>query len=490
MAATSFDAIVIGTGQAGPAMADRLARAGMRVAVIERARFGGTCVNTGCIPTKTLVASAAVARAAQRAAEYGVVLDAPARIDMKRVKARKDEVSGRSREGVERWMTGHSRIAVYRGHARFTGPHTVEVNGETLEAGRIFINVGGRPSTRGVAGADVTPHFTSSSIMDVDFVPEHLVIVGGSYIGLEFGHLYRRFGSRVSIVEMGPRLIAREDEDVSAEVQAILEREGVQVHLNAKCLALEPHGGGVAIGVDCAEGAPRIEASHALLAVGRVPNTGDLGLDRAGIATDARGFIQVNDTLETSVPGVWALGDCNGRGAFTHTAYNDYEIVADNLLPAARAGGHDARRSAEGRPQGAGRQAADVARRPRRREGRDAGLHQDHGGRRHAGDPRRRDPGRGRRRGGAHHPADHVRAPALHHAEARHAHPPDRGGARTDGAGGPQTGVGRRSRTTQGEAAGAAAPVVDGRRPLRYLSRFALPAADFPCDFGGVLSGV
>jgi pyruvate/2-oxoglutarate dehydrogenase complex dihydrolipoamide dehydrogenase (E3) component len=335
MAAASFDAIVIGTGQAGPAMADRLARAGMRVAVIERARFGGTCVNTGCIPTKTLVASAAVARAAQRAAEYGVVLDAPARIDMQRVKARKDEVSGRSREGVERWMTGHSRITVHRGHARFTGPHAVEVNGEALEAERIFINVGGRPSTRGVAGADVTPHFTSSSIMDVDFVPEHLVIVGGSYIGLEFGHLYRRFGSRVSIVEMGPRLIGREDEDVSAEVQAILEREGVEVHVNAKCLALEPHGAGVAIGVDCAEGAPRIEASHALLAVGRVPNTGDLGLDRAGIETDARGYIQVNDALETSVPGVWALGDCNGRGAFTHTAYNDYEIVADNLLDGA-----------------------------------------------------------------------------------------------------------------------------------------------------------
>ncbi len=335
MTAARFDAIVIGTGQAGPAMADRLARSGMQVAIIERARFGGTCVNTGCTPTKTLVASAAVARAAQRAAEYGVVLDAPPRIDMQRVKARKDEVVGRSREIVEKWMTGHERISVFRGHARFTGPHTVEVNGETLEAPRIFINVGGRPSTRGVAGADVTPHFTSSSIMHVDFVPEHLVIVGGSYIGLEFGHMYRRFGSRVTVVEMGPRLIGREDEDVSAEVRAILEREGVAVRVDAKCLALAPCAGGVAVKLECVEGAPRIEASAALLAIGRLPNTDDLGLDRAGIETDARGYIKVNDTLETSVPGVWALGDCNGRGAFTHTAYNDYEIVADNLLDGA-----------------------------------------------------------------------------------------------------------------------------------------------------------
>jgi pyruvate/2-oxoglutarate dehydrogenase complex dihydrolipoamide dehydrogenase (E3) component len=336
MAKTYFDAIVIGTGQAGPALADRLTRHGQRVAVIERGRFGGTCVNTGCIPTKTLVASAQVARACARAAEYGVTLPGPASVDMTRVKARKDEVSGLSRAGVERWMTGNERITVFRGHGRFTGPRTVEVNDATLEAGRIFVNVGGRPSTRGIEGVAEVPHLTSTSILGLDIVPEHLLVVGGSYIGLEFAQMYRRFGSRVTVIEVGPRLIGREDEHVSREVQSILEREGVEVRLNAECLALARHDRGVRVRLHCDGAEGQVDGSHVLVAIGRQPNTDDLGLDRAGIKTDARGYITVDDALQTSVPGVWALGDCNGRGAFTHTAYNDYEIVADNLLAGAR----------------------------------------------------------------------------------------------------------------------------------------------------------
>jgi len=332
MAASRFDALVIGAGQAGPPLAARFAQEGMRVALIERERFGGTCVNTGCIPTKTLVASAYAAHLARRAGDYGVTLGGEVRVDMKRVKARKDEVSGRSRAGVERWMNSLEHITVYRGHAQFAGPKAVTVGGETLEAERIFINVGGRPSARGIKGADTVPYLTSSGMMHVDFVPEHLVIVGGSYIGLEFGQMYRRFGSRVTIVEMGPRLIGREDEDVSAEVRAIVEREGVEIRLSATCLALAKHAKGVAVAVDCTQGEPEVVGTHVLLAVGRVPNTDDLGLDEAGIEADERGYIRVNDRLETSVPGVWAIGDCNGKGAFTHTAYNDYEIVAANLL--------------------------------------------------------------------------------------------------------------------------------------------------------------
>ncbi|MGE5522865.1 MAG: FAD-containing oxidoreductase [Rhodospirillaceae bacterium] len=331
MATAKFDAIIIGTGQAGPSLAARLAAAGQRVAIMERGRFGGTCVNTGCIPTKTLVASAYAAHLARRAEEYGVGTG-PVTIDMKRVKARMDEVSGQSREGVEKWMRSTPNISIYQGHARFVSPRRVVVGEQALEAERIFINVGGRPSTRGIEGTDRVPYLTSSSMMDVDFVPEHLLIVGGSYIGLEFGQMYRRFGSRVTIVEMGPRLIGREDEDVSQEVKTILEREGIEVRLEAKCLSLAPHSRGVSVHVDCTEGAPDIAGTHVLLATGRTPNTDDLGLETAGVRTDERGNIVVNDRLETSTPGIWALGDCNGKGAFTHTAYNDHEIVAANLL--------------------------------------------------------------------------------------------------------------------------------------------------------------
>jgi pyruvate/2-oxoglutarate dehydrogenase complex dihydrolipoamide dehydrogenase (E3) component len=327
-----FDAIIIGTGQAGPSLAARFAAAGMTAAIIERHKFGGTCVNTGCIPTKTLVASAYAAHVARRGAEYGFAVDGDVRVDMKRVKARKDEVSGRSNRGVEEWLRGQKNCTVIQGHARFQSPHTVAVNDVVLQADKIFINVGGRASVPAMPGIQDVPFLTNSSIMEVDFLPEHLVIVGGSYIGLEFGQMYRRFGSEVTIVEMGPRLIGREDEDISEAVRQILEAEGIQIRLNAKCISLAKHDSRITVGIRCDEGPPEVLGTHVLLAVGRTPNTHDLGLDRAGVATDERGYIVVDDQLQTNVPGVWALGDCNGRGAFTHTSYNDYEIVADNLL--------------------------------------------------------------------------------------------------------------------------------------------------------------
>ena len=329
-----FDAIIIGTGQSGPSLAARFSEAGKTVAIIERQKFGGTCVNTGCIPTKTMVASAYAAHVARRGAEYGFTVDGDVRVDMKRVKARKDAVSGRSNMGVEEWLRGLKDCTVIQGHARFQSSNTVVVGDELLQAEETFINVGGRASLPEIPGIHDVPFFNNSSMMDVDFVPEHLVIVGGSYIGLEFGQMYRRFGSEVTIVEMAPRLIGREDEDVSQAVREILEAEGIHVRLNAKCISLAKRDGGVAVHVTCEEGPPDVIGSHVLLAVGRVPNTSDLGLDKAGVATDPRGYIIVDDQLQTNVPGIWALGDCNGRGAFTHTSYNDYEIVADNLFKA------------------------------------------------------------------------------------------------------------------------------------------------------------
>jgi pyruvate/2-oxoglutarate dehydrogenase complex dihydrolipoamide dehydrogenase (E3) component len=327
-----FDAIIIGTGQAGPSLAARFSSAGMRVAIIERHKFGGTCVNTGCIPTKTLVASAFAAHLARRGADYGFAIGGDVQVDMKRVKARKDDVAGRSNRGVEQWLRGLTNCTVIQGHAQFESSSTVRVNDELLEANKIFINVGGRAAVPSMPGIHDVPFFTNSSIMNVDVVLEHLIIVGGSYIGLEFGQMYRRFGSEVTIVEMGPRLIGREDEDVSEAVRQIFGAEGIQIRLNAKCISLAKRDSRIAVGMECAEGPPEVVGTHVLLAVGRTPNTSDLGLERAGVATDQRGYIIVDDQLQTNVPGIWALGDCNGRGAFTHTSYNDYEIVADNLL--------------------------------------------------------------------------------------------------------------------------------------------------------------
>jgi pyruvate/2-oxoglutarate dehydrogenase complex dihydrolipoamide dehydrogenase (E3) component len=329
-----FDAIIIGTGQAGPSLAARFSAAGKTVAIIERHKFGGTCVNTGCIPTKTMVASAYAAHVARRGAEYGFSVNGDVRVDMKRVKARKDAVSGRSNKGVEEWLRGLKSCTVIQGHASFQSPRTVAVNEDVLEADKIYINVGGRASVPEMPGIHEVPFLTNSSMMEVDFLPEHLVIVGGSYVGLEFAQMYRRFGSDVTIVEMGPRLIGREDEDVSQAVREILEAEGIKFRLNAKCISLAKHAGGVAVHVTCEEGSLEVVGSHVLLAVGRIPNTSDVGLDKAGVVTDERGYILVDDQLQTNVPGIWAIGDCNGRGAFTHTSYNDYEIVADNLFNA------------------------------------------------------------------------------------------------------------------------------------------------------------
>jgi pyruvate/2-oxoglutarate dehydrogenase complex dihydrolipoamide dehydrogenase (E3) component len=329
---TAFDAIIIGAGQAGPPLARRLAAAGMNVAVIERGAFGGTCVNSGCIPTKTLIASAYAAHMARRAADFGVVADGPVRVDMVQVKARKDAISGQSRIGVEQSLRTLDKCTVYQGHARFRGPHEIEVGETVLTAERIFINVGARASVPKFPGLDQVPYLTNSSMMAVDFLPRHLVIVGGSYVGLEFAQMYRRFGSEVTVVEMAPRLVHREDPDISAEISQILEHEGINLRVNAECIRLNRSGDDVLVGVDCQDGPPEINGSHLLLAVGRLPNTDDLGLDRAGVTKDERGYILVDDELRTNVPGVWALGECNGKGAFTHTAYNDFEIVAANLL--------------------------------------------------------------------------------------------------------------------------------------------------------------
>ena len=334
--AEPYDAIVIGTGQAGPPLAVRLGNAGRKTAIVERKLIGGTCVNVGCIPTKTLVASARAAHVARHGSEFGVVLDGPVRVDMVRVKARKDAIVAQSNHGVATWLHGAPNVTLLEGHARFESARRVRVGDRLLEAPQIFINVGGRASTRGIAGLAEAPYYTNTGMMGIDFLPEHLLVVGGSYIGLEFAQMYRRFGSEVTVVEMGPRLIAREDEEVSAAIQTILEAEGIRFRLNAKCLSVARNGNGVSMRVSCDEEPHVVAGSHLLLAIGRVPNTDDLGLDRAGVQTDARGYIEVDEELRTSVPGIWALGDVNGRGAFTHTSYNDYEIVAANLLDGER----------------------------------------------------------------------------------------------------------------------------------------------------------
>jgi pyruvate/2-oxoglutarate dehydrogenase complex dihydrolipoamide dehydrogenase (E3) component len=324
-----FDAIIVGAGQAGPSLAGRLTTAGSTVAVIERKLVGGTCVNTGCIPTKTLVASAHAAHLARRGAEYGVSTG-EVTVDMVKVKARKDGIIGDDRHGVEAWLQGMDGASLIRGHARFVDPHTMEVDGRLLRADRIFLNVGGRavaPDFPGLADID---YLTNVGILELDSVPEHLVIIGGSYIALEFAQMYRRFGARVTVVERGPRLTSREDEDISAAIKDILEAEGIDIVLNATGIRFAKRDNGFE--VVPADGAAPIAGTHLLVAVGRVPNTDDLGLENAGVQTDKRGYIVVDDELRTSVEHIWAMGDCNGKGAFTHTSYNDYEIVAANLL--------------------------------------------------------------------------------------------------------------------------------------------------------------
>ena len=327
----SFDAIIVGAGQAGPALAARCAKEGLRTAVIERGHFGGTCVNVGCVPTKTLVASARAIHLARRGAEFGFETG-PLRVDMARVKARKDGLVKSSREGVEGWMRGLKHTEVIVGDAAFTGSRTLRVGERELTAPRIFLNVGGRAVVPDLPGVNEVPTLDNASVMELAEVPEHLVIVGGSYIGLEFAQLMRRFGAQVTVVERSPHLLPREDDDVAEGIRAILEAEGVRIALGAECLSLSRQGSRIAIGAECAADMPPITGSHVLLAVGRRPNTDGLGLDAAGIQTDKRGYITVDEQCRTSAEGVWAVGDCNGRGAFTHTAWNDHEIVVANLF--------------------------------------------------------------------------------------------------------------------------------------------------------------
>jgi pyruvate/2-oxoglutarate dehydrogenase complex dihydrolipoamide dehydrogenase (E3) component len=329
---TDFDAIVIGTGQSGPALARRMAGDGAKVAVIERHLPGGTCVNTGCIPTKTLIASAKVAAMARRGAEYGVILAGPVRVDMAVVKQRMRALVERSRGGVAKSLEREKNLTFVRGHARFTAADTVEVSGERLRGRRIFVNVGCRAAAPDMPVAADVKWFDNSSLLAFDGLPEHLVVVGGSYIGLEFGQMYRRFGSKVTILQRGGRLVPREDPEVSDAVRAILEVEGIEMRLHAPCVSVSRSAQGIHVRASCEEGPAEFAASHVLFAIGRVPNTDDLDVQRAGLHTDEHGYLVVDDQLRTNVPGIWALGDCNGKGGFTHTSYNDFEIVEANLF--------------------------------------------------------------------------------------------------------------------------------------------------------------
>jgi pyruvate/2-oxoglutarate dehydrogenase complex dihydrolipoamide dehydrogenase (E3) component len=335
----TFDAIIIGTGQAAPALANRLTSAGMTVAVIERKLVGGTCVNAGCTPTKAMVASAYAAHLAARGREYGVIVPGHPVVDMAAVKARVAAIVETSRSGLERWLAGMPGCTLIRGHARFESARTLRVADRLLTADKIFINVGGRPSVPDIPGLDQVAWLSSTGMVALGEVPRHLVIIGGSYVGLEFAQVFRRFGAQVTVVERGTRLIPREDEEVAAEVLAILENEGVAFRLGAECIRLRRHPEGVAVGTN--SNAQDIVGSHVLVAVGRSPNTDDLGLDKAGVATGPAGYITVDGQLATNVEGIWALGDCNGRGAFTHTAYNDFDIVAANLLDGAHRSADD-----------------------------------------------------------------------------------------------------------------------------------------------------
>lgn len=334
--AKNFDAVIIGAGQAGPSLAGRLTEAGMTLALVERNLFGGTCINTGCMPTKTLIATARAAHVARHAGVLGVLTSGSVRVDLARAKARADAITEESRTGIENRLRAMKGCTVLTGHARFEAPHVVRVGTETLTASRIFVNVGGRAAIPNLPGVDRTSYLTNSSILKLTELPSHLVVVGGSYVGLEFAQMYRRFGAEVTVVERAARLIPREDADVSECIRDVFSREGITVRTGADCIRLAPHARGVAVGISCDEEPLEIVASHVLLAVGRMPNTDDLGLDAAGIVTDARGYIAVDDGLSTNVPGIWALGECNGHGAFTHTAYNDFEIVAANLLDGER----------------------------------------------------------------------------------------------------------------------------------------------------------
>ncbi len=433
-----YDAIIIGTGQAGPALARRLAAAGWNIAIIERKFFGGTCVNTGCTPTKTLVASAYAAHLARRARDYGVTIGGSIGVDMKAVKARKDAVSRPSREGVERSLKRLKGCTVFEGHGRFVGPKGVEVNGEILTADKIFINVGGRALVPPIRGLDQVPYLTNSSMMDVDFLPPHLIVLGGSYVGLEFAQIYRRFGSDVTVIELAPNLIAREDGDVSRAVADILKDENIDVLLNSKVVGVAKQGNNIEVTVENSRTRSQVVGSHLLLAIGRRPNTDDLGLDKTGVATDSRGYIEVDDQLQTNVPGIWALGDCNGRGAFTHTRERSHYRVCPLYRSPTRTRWHDRGRGPQIRPPGTDRDHGHGRREPSVRERRDQGFHEDFGRRGDEADPRCLTAGTCGRRGHSLHPRRDVRQGSMHCSAAGDAHSSHSLGVYSDDVGGPQ----------------------------------------------------
>ncbi|MVN76958.1 FAD-containing oxidoreductase [Hymenobacter sp. HMF4947] len=328
----SFDALIIGAGQAGPSLAGRLTAAGWTVALVERKNFGGTCVNTGCTPTKALIASAKAAQTMRQAAHYGLEPAAAFTVDLAKVQARKDAIVQASRNGLEQWLTQMPGCTVFRETARFLSPTTMQVGDDVLAAKHIFLNVGGRPASPPLPGLAQVPYFTSSTILALSELPAHLLIVGAGAVGLEFAQLFRRLGSQVTIVERNPRLLPHDDADVAAAVAETLASEGITLRLGAECISVSLENGQPVVEVSCEEDATPSRGSHLLLAMGRQPNTDDLQLERAGLHADAHGYIPVDEELQTATPGIWALGDCNGRGAFTHTSYNDFEIVAANLL--------------------------------------------------------------------------------------------------------------------------------------------------------------
>ncbi len=326
-----FDAIVIGSGQGGNPLSQRLADLGWRVALIEKEHLGGTCINTGCTPTKTMVASAQVAHYARNASRWGVRAGEVS-VDLPRIVARKDEIVQSFRSGQQRKVDQRKNLHLYRGHARFVGPRRIKVGQEELESERIFINTGTRPEISRVQGLDAVDYLTNASIMELYDVPHHLLVLGGGYIGLEFGQMFRRFGSRVTVVHRGDLILTREDPDVAGELQKALEAEGISFVLRARPSQVRKTNGRITLTIDGDSGPQTLSGSHLLVATGRRPNSDELGLERTGVETDGRGFIKVNGLLETNVPGIWALGDVKGGPAFTHISYNDYQILYANLV--------------------------------------------------------------------------------------------------------------------------------------------------------------
>jgi pyruvate/2-oxoglutarate dehydrogenase complex dihydrolipoamide dehydrogenase (E3) component len=326
-----FDAIVIGSGQAGKPLSYALADLGWKVAFIERAELGGSCINTGCTPTKTMVASAQVAHYARNAARWGVHTN-DVSVDLPAVVARKNKVVQGFRDAIQRRIDAKQNITLVRAHGRFTGPHQVEAGGQTFESEKIFIDTGTRPEVPKIPGIDSVPFLTNASVMELLEIPKHLLVLGGGYIGLEFGQMFRRFGSRVTIIHKSERILPREDPDITQELQKALEAEGVEFALGGTTTRVENRSGEIALAYETKQGSKTISGSHLIVATGRKPNTDDLGLDKAGIATDPRGYIKVNGRMETSAAGIWAMGDVKGGPAFTHISYNDYQIVYANLI--------------------------------------------------------------------------------------------------------------------------------------------------------------